>query len=115
EQLARIELVPRVDAGLLHLLRHLLDQLERARVRLTRRAVGEDRDGHAPRALARDAPVGAVFDHAGDALLAPRRLPTDARYRGERARAQPGLLHADEPLRRRAEHDRRLVAPAVRI
>ncbi len=37
----------------------------------------EDRDGHAPDALARDAPVGTRRDHVGDALLAPRRVPLD--------------------------------------
>ncbi len=33
------------------------------------------RDGHAPDALAADAPVGAGGDHVGDALLAPGRIP----------------------------------------
>ena len=35
----------------------------------------KDRDGHAPDALARDAPVGPGGDHVGDALLAPCRIP----------------------------------------
>ena len=35
----------------------------------------EDRDRHAPGALARDHPVGAALDHAGDAVLALRRDP----------------------------------------
>jgi hypothetical protein len=35
----------------------------------------EDGDGHAPDALAADAPVGARGDHVGDALLAPGRVP----------------------------------------
>ncbi len=34
---------------------------------------------------------------------------------GERVAPQPFLLHAEEPLRRRAEDHRRLVAPAMRI
>ena len=51
-----------------------------------------------------------------DALLAPRRKPVDVVVdRFQRGFAQALLLHADEPLRRRAEHDRRLVAPAMRI
>ena len=35
--------------------------------------------------------------------------------RGQRIAAQVGLLHRDEPLRRGAERDRRLVAPAMRV
>ncbi len=37
----------------------------------------EDGDGHAPDALAADAPVGARGDHVGDALLAPGWVPDD--------------------------------------
>ena len=37
----------------------------------------EDGDGHAPDALAADAPVGAGGDHVGDALFAPGGIPDD--------------------------------------
>ncbi len=39
------------------------------------RGAVERRDRHAPRALARDAPVGAVRHHVEDAIVAPRRDP----------------------------------------
>src|SRR5699024_1564561 len=38
----------------------------------------EHRDGHAPDALAADAPVAAVAHHAGHAVVAPGGLPLDA-------------------------------------
>ena len=77
--------------------------------------VHEQRDRHAPGALARDAPVRPVLDHAGDALLAPGRRPLHFLDVAQRVRAQALLVHADEPLRRGAEDHRRLVAPAMRI
>ena len=48
----------------------------------------EHRDGHAPDALARDAPVGTRGDHVGDALFAPRRIPLDLADLFQRAAAQ---------------------------
>ena len=73
-------------------------------------------DGHAPVALARDAPVGPVLDHGVDALLAPGRDPIDVvADRLEGALAQIVLVHADEPLGGGAEDDRLLAAPAVRV
>src|SRR5437763_1779082 len=57
-----------------------------------RRAVGllahEYRDRHAPGALARDHPVGAAFDHAGDAVLAGGRHPARRLDLAERDAAQ---------------------------
>ena len=95
------------------------------------RAVGlvahEDRDRHAPGALARDHPVGPALDHAGDAVLRLRRHPARDRDGGERAlpqrvawlapcrRRRDGLIHRDEPLRRVAEDHRLLRAPGMRI
>ena len=84
-------------------------------MRLAGFLVHEHRERHAPGALARDAPVGPRLDHAGDALLAPARDPLHAADRGERVAAQARFLHAQEPLRRRAEDHRRLVPPAMRI
>ena len=76
QQLARIELEPRFDAVFLHPLRHFLDQFLRARMQFLRLLVHEQRDGHAPGALARQAPVGTLLDHVEDALLAPARAST---------------------------------------
>ena len=44
-------------------------------------------DRHAPGALSRDHPVGAIRDHAGDAFLALRRYPARRLDGGERPRA----------------------------
>src|SRR6202035_3165532 len=74
-----------------------------------------ERDGHAPGALSGNAPVGTVFKHAGDALLAPGWGPRDLFDIAQRMRAQLLGIHADEPLRGRAEDERALVAPAMRI
>ena len=46
----------------------------------------ERRDRHAPGALARDAPVGAVRDHVVDAVAAPGRDPLDLARRSREAR-----------------------------
>ena len=115
QEFSRVEVVPRVDAALFHALRHLLHQRHGIRVRLLRRLVHEQRDRHAPGALAADAPVGTPGHHAGDALLAPTRHPAHVLDRLQRGGAQGRLFHADEPLRRGAEDHRRLVAPAVRV
>src|SRR2546428_11076783 len=70
----------------------------------------ENDDGHAPEALAGNAPVGAARDHVVDALLAPGGDPLDLanfleRFLGERfgfgtSRAPSrgrDLIHLDEP------------------
>src|SRR5215471_17193413 len=69
----------------------------------------ENRDRHAPGALARDDPVGPALDHSNDAVLALRRHPTslaDGRHRTTTqgvALSADVLVHRDEPLRRIAE------------
>ena len=75
----------------------------------------ENDDGHAPYALARDAPIGAGGDHVGDALLTPGGHPADLLDGFERALAEIVALHADEPLLGGAEDGRVVAAPAVRI
>ena len=83
----------------------------------------EDRERHAPGALAREHPVGLARHHALDAVLAGRRNPADLRDRLERdlaqrhagARIGEGPVHGEKPLRRVAEDDRLLRTPAVRI
>src|SRR5262252_4179742 len=115
EQLARLEREPGVDTALLDALGRRRDQLERTRVQLGSLPVHEQRDRHAPGALTRDAPVGPVFDHAGDSLLAPAWRPAHSRNVAQRVGPELSALHADEPLRRRPEDHRTLVAPADRI
>ena len=85
----------------------------------------EERHRHAPLALARQRPVRPVGDHAVQARLAPagielRRLDAAQRGRAQRLRGLGAVVprhvvHAGEPLRRRAKDDRRLVAPAVHV
>ena len=92
----------------------LRDQFRREDGLAARRAV-DGRDRHAPRPLARDAPVGAVREHVVDALLAPRGDPLHAAHRVERLLAQAAVFHRDEPLRRGQEDHRVVAAPAVRV
>ncbi len=89
----------------------------------------EDRDGDAPNALARDAPVRPRGDHVGDALLAPCRVPFHAvfdfveralperqrRAIGTRAQFLHRVIDVDEPLLGRAKDDRVVAAPAMRV
>ena len=116
EQFGGIERVPGIDAVALDPLRDRAHQLRRVagaarRVsRCTNNAIGTPQVR-----WRRDAPVGTAFDHAGDARLAPVGEPLHVADRGERVAAQAGLFHRDEPLRRGAERDRRLVAPAMRV
>ncbi|MEJ7600502.1 MAG: hypothetical protein WKG01_21515 [Kofleriaceae bacterium] len=84
-----------------------------ARVRGLARAAVERRDRRAPQALPRQHPVGAIGDHRVDPVVAPRRDPRGLVNLGERARAQLLVIHREEPLRRGAEHDRSVAAPAV--
>ena len=75
----------------------------------------EDRDRHAPDALAREHPVRPGLDHRADAGAAGRRHPAHVVDGVERGAAEAGRLHADEPLARVAEDQRRLGAPGVGI
>ena len=106
--------VPRVGAVDVEHRRRLVDERLGQHRRAALRAVHR-RDRHAPDALARDAPVGPVGDHALDARLSPRRDPARVADRLERALAQVLRVHRDEPLRRREEDHRVVAAPAVRI
>ena len=121
EQLLRIEREPAFDTGLFDALGHLLDQFRRARMQRAGFLVQEERDRHAPVALARDAPVRTRLHHRFQSRAAPGReeLRLVNGTLGDPAQGRRVLVelvfHADEPLRRRPEDDRRLVAPAVRI
>jgi len=76
---------------------------------LARLAVDKQSDRHAPRTLAAQHPVGAPFDHGGDAVLALFRHPACLRNRGHRLFTQGAvghrLVHRHEPLRRAAIND----------
>ena len=115
EQITRLQVEPGLNALTLDALRHLLDQSHGIRVQFAGLPVDEEGDRHTPGALTRDAPVGAVLDHALDARLAPVRRPVHMPDLGHRGIAQAFLLHRDEPLRRGAENDRGLVSPAHRV
>ena len=119
-------LVPRVGAVGVEHGRRAIDQRGREDRLAARRAV-ERRDRHAPRALARDAPVRPVDDHVEDPVAAPRRDPLHllidrvARRIAQRAH-RPVLapdhriaVHPDEPLRGRQENHRVVAAPAMRV
>jgi len=89
-------------------------------MQLARFLVQEEGDRHAPVALARDAPVRAVGDHGVQARLAPvgekfRRFDGSQRRLAQGASLDRLAIHADEPLRRGAVDDRRLVAPAMHV
>ena len=73
----------------------------------------EYRDGHAPDALAADAPVAAVADHAGHAVMAPGGLPLHI-INGLVDILLEGVDGA-EPLLGRAEDDGVVAAPAMRV
>ena len=83
----------------------------------------ENRQRHAPGALARQHPIGLVGDHALDPVLAGRRRPSRAFNRLDRKdpkrlaalRIGERPIHRHEPLRRIAKDHRRLRSPAVRI
>ena len=72
---------------------------------------GGQRD--APTALARDAPVGAGFHRAVDAVAAPVRNPLHLVDGAKGGGAE--FVHADEELVHRAEDDGHLAAPTMRV
>ncbi len=75
----------------------------------------EGDDGHPPGALARNAPVGPLPHHVADPFLAPGGDPADILDRLQRRVPEAALVHRDEPLRRGAEDDGLVAAPAVRV
>src|ERR1700722_3617146 len=78
-------------------------------------------DRYAPKTLARDAPIGALFNHFVDAFFAPAGNPLDVLNLGEGFRAQRILavgrngIHADKPLHGCPKNYRIVAAPAVRV
>jgi hypothetical protein len=126
QQFLGIQREPALDPRLLNALRNRFDQFRRTRMQRTGFLVQKERDRHAPVALAGDAPVRTGLHHAFEPRTAPRgeelRLvdgtlghPAQRRAFLVRGVLLALVFHADEPLRRRTENDRRLVAPAVRV
>ena len=115
QQFGGVQRIPHVHAFAFDPVRNFAHQFHAARMRLSGFAMHEQRDRHAPGALARDGPVRPSLDHAGDARLAPLRIPGHRFDGGQRVASQMGLVHRNEPLRRGAEHHRRPVPPAMRI
>src|SRR5207302_3976904 len=72
-------------------------------------------NGHAPGALARDAPVGPAFDRRFDAALAPLGDPLDLLDGGQCGLTKVLMVDCDEPLAHRAKDYRRFAPPAERI
>src|SRR3569832_1116108 len=56
-----------------------------------------------------------MLDHSRDALLAPGGRPLNLLDVAQCVGAKIVLIHADEPLRSRAEDQRGLVTPAMRV
>ena len=106
------------------------ENFDRARMQFPRRLIHEERQGHAPVALTGNAPVGAVFDHGVQTVVAPggeelrrihafkRRFP-EALF-GHRGIQNAlgvgvGLIHTHEPLARRTVDQGGLMTPAVHV
>ena len=112
QDVGRRAVEPGVAAFLFKELGHCLDALLGADGLVAVVAV-EHRDRQTPAALTGDAPVGALADHGGHALFAPHGQPAHVLARGDSVLLEG--VHGAEPLRRGAEDDRALAAPAVRI
>ncbi len=72
-------------------------------------------NGDAPCALARNAPVRPLLDHCADAVGGAGRIEAHMGERLSCLLSQARLIHRDKPLVGRAEYDRALAAPTVRI
>ena len=92
QQRRGVAVVPGVGALALEHVRHAPRQL-RTEQGLAAALAVERGDGHAPQALARDAPVGTGLDHVVDAVASPGRVPRalSASMAFERSPAQVAL------------------------
>ena len=72
EQFFGLHRLPCLNAILLHALRNLFEQFQRARMQRTGFFRNKERHRHAPLPLARQCPVRAIGDHAVQPRLAPR-------------------------------------------
>ena len=103
QQFDGVEREPGLDAGRFDTLGDDLQQFRRARMQCAGFLVGEEGHRHAPVALARDAPVGAVPDHR----LQPRATPRRKELR--RIDRLHGALAQGIPLARKRERVARRV------
>ena len=82
---------------------------------VTAGAAAQRRNRHAPRALAREAPVGPGFGHVADTVARPRGNPLHGVDFLDYAPAQSVMIDAHEPLLGGKKNQRILAAPAMRI
>ncbi len=119
-------LAPGLDAAFFDHVGREVQDFHGARMQLARILVQEEGQGHAPAALAADAPVGPAGDHVAQPRLAVLREEAGFLDGFQRHLAQGlgrlvlgehalAFVHADEPLGRGAVDHRALVAPAVRV
>ena len=73
------------------------------------------RDWNTPRALARDAPVGARCHRTLDPVASPAGEPVDALDGGECLVAKTIVIDVDKPLVHRTENHRCFATPTVRV
>src|SRR6202034_2471068 len=106
--------VPGVGAFALEKRKYVAQGLEIVQLLAAIFAIEHDQR-HAPESLARNAPIGAVGDHAVHAVASPAGNPLHFLDFGERILAEIFLVEADEPLLGGAEDHRILAAPAVRV
>ena len=106
--------VPRVGAFARE---NLLDAIHRDGQRrdLVAFRASDRRNRHAPRALARDSPVGTRLGHVADSIARPCGIPLHVIDRVDHLAAQPVMIDADEPLLGREKNQRIVASPAMRI
>ena len=125
EQLFGLHGLPCFDAAFLDTQRDLFQKFQCARMQRAGFLVDKKRHRHAPLPLARERPVRAIGDHTVQPCLSPGGEKFRVFNAAQRGRAQglgrlhliPArrIVHAGEPLYRRAQNHRRLVAPAVHV
>src|SRR6266567_1657955 len=114
EETRRFPVVPDIGAVLLEELRHV-EHHRGLRQDLAAALAIEGGNRHTPAALAGDAPVGAVLDHAEYAFFSPFGDPLHGIDLFQGLDPQVVALHGDEPLLGCTEDDRFLATPAVGI
>ncbi|GBF31536.1 hypothetical protein MnTg04_01497 [bacterium MnTg04] len=115
QQFLDIQIEPGVHAILFDQRGHLGNQDRTVRMQFIGVFVDKKGNRHAPGPLPGNAPVRPPVHHAHDPGFAPVGYPLHFADLGKSLLAQTGLVHADEPLGRRAKNQRRFVAPAMRV
>ena len=119
-------LAPSLNAASFDHLGRQVHDVQRARVQFAAVLVQKKGQGHAPAALAADAPVGPVGNHVAQPAPPVLGVKSGLLNGIERGLAQGfrglvdsehalALVHAHKPLRRSAVNHWRFVAPAVRV